>query len=161
MRIGIISDTHDHVEHIKKAVKIFKNEEIPLVIHAGDYCSPFAILPFEGLHLVGIFGNNDGDHYRLIDKFNVIGGNLAGEFYEFDEDGCKFAVYHGTQQGIKDALVKCGTYDVVISGHTHEKELLKTGNTLSINPGTANGFGGESSIVIFDTSTRKAEFIDL
>ncbi|HKJ46759.1 MAG TPA: metallophosphoesterase [Balneolales bacterium] len=161
MRIGIISDTHDHVQHIEKAVKIFKNEEIPLVIHAGDYCSPFAILPFEGLNLVGVFGNNDGDHYRLIDKFNAIDGNMAGEFYEFEEDGCKFAVYHGTQQAIKDALVKCGTYDVVISGHTHEKVMEKVGKTISINPGTANGFGGEASIVIFDTQTRKAEFIDL
>ena len=161
MRLGIISDTHDHVEHINKAVKIFKDEKIPLVIHAGDFCSPFAVLPFEGLNLVGVFGNNDGDHYRLIDKFNAIDGTMAGEFFEFEQDGLKFAVYHGTQQAIKDALIKCGTYDVVISGHTHEKIFEKVGNTLFINPGTANGFGSDASIVIFDTATKEAKFIDL
>jgi len=161
MRIGIISDTHDHIEHINKAVKIFKDENIPLVIHAGDYCSPFAILPFEGLNLVGVFGNNDGDHYRLIDKFNAIDGTMAGEFFEFEQDGLKFALYHGTQQAIKDALINCGTYDVVISGHTHEKELKKVGKTLAINPGTANGFDGPATIVIFDTMTQEAEYIEL
>lgn len=161
MKIGIISDTHDHVNHIEKAVKIFKEEEIPLVIHAGDFCSPFAVLPFDGLNLVGVFGNNDGDHYRLLNNFSSIDGSLAGEFFEFEQDGLKFAVYHGTIQSIKDALVKCGTYDVVISGHTHKKELQKVGKTLSINPGTANGFGDEATIVIFDTSTQEAEFIEL
>lgn len=161
MRIGIISDTHDHVEHINKAVRIFKDENIPLVIHAGDFCSPFAVFPFEGLNLVGVFGNNDGDHFRLINNFGSIDATMAGEFFEFEKEGLKFAVYHGTIQEIKEALVKCGTYDVVISGHTHEKELKQVEKTISINPGTANGFGKAATIAIFDTESKETKFIEL
>lgn len=161
MKIGIISDTHDHLEHIEKAVSYFKTNDIALVIHAGDYCSPFSVLPFNGLNLVGVFGNNDGDHYRLINAFNSINATMTGEFFDFVEDDIHFAVYHGTQQKIKDALVKCGSYDVVICGHTHQKELLETNKTLFINPGTANGLGKEASFAVYDTESRKADFIIL
>lgn len=135
-----------------------KKQEVDLVIHAGDFCSPFAVLPFQGLNLVGVFGNNDGDIYRIMDKFNDIGATHAGEFLDFREDGLRFAVYHGTQPSITDALIKCGTYDVVIAGHTHEKVLRKEGKTTFINPGTAHGFDKEASFVIFDTATGEAVF---
>lgn len=161
MKIAIISDTHDHVPHIKKAVQIMKEKEVDLVIHAGDFCSPFAVLPFRGLNIVGVFGNNDGDVYRILDKFDDIGADHAGEFLDLKEDGLRFAVYHGTQPGITEALIKCGTYDVVIAGHTHEKVLREEGKTLFINPGTAHGFDKEATFVIFDTESRKAEFLKI
>lgn len=137
---------------------MIKKEEAGLVIHAGDFCSPFAVLPFKGLNLVGVFGNNDGDIYRIMDKFNDIDATHAGEFLDFKEDAVRFAVYHGTQPGITDALVKCGTYDVVISGHTHEKVLRKEGKTTFINPGTVHGFDKEATFAIFDTATKETEF---
>ena len=161
MKIAIISDTHDHIPNIKKAVEVMKGRDVGLVIHAGDFCSPFAVLPFKGLNLVGVFGNNDGDVYRIMDKFSDIGATHAGEFLDLKEDALRFAVYHGTQSGITEALVKCGTYDVVISGHTHEKVLRKEGKTTFINPGSAHGFDKEATFVIFDTATREAEFITI
>ncbi len=54
MLIGLISDSHDHVRNIEKAIKIFKKREVELVLHAGDFCSPFTIPPFEGLNLKGV-----------------------------------------------------------------------------------------------------------
>lgn len=51
MLLGICSDTHDHVDHIRKAVKLFKEERVEKVIHAGDYCSPITIPLFDGLNL--------------------------------------------------------------------------------------------------------------
>lgn len=158
MKIGIISDTHDHVEHIKKAVAYFKRENVSLVIHAGDYCSPFAVLPFEGLKLIGVFGNNDGDHYRLLMAFNKIGAEMEAEFCEFEQDGICIAVYHGTHPAIKEALLKSGNYDLVVTGHTHDKEIKEVNGALSVNPGTANGFDGEATVAVFDTATKKAVF---
>ena len=34
-----------------------------MVLHAGDYCAPFALRPFEeaSMSLAGVFGRNDGD----------------------------------------------------------------------------------------------------
>ncbi|MBN2731364.1 MAG: metallophosphoesterase [Balneolaceae bacterium] len=161
MLIGIISDTHDHVPHIKKAVEVFKKSNPDIVIHCGDYCSPFTIPPFEGVPLQGIFGNNDGDGYLLMEKFSTIGAELKGEFFEMEADGNKLAVYHGTYQPITDALIESGSYDVVISGHTHETVNKQVENTLAINPGTAHGFGERATIALLDTESMRPEFVEL
>lgn len=161
MLIGLISDTHDHVPHIKKAVGIFKNRGVDLVIHAGDFCSPFTIPLFEGLPLKAIFGNNDGDKYLLMNKCEAIGVDLEGEFFELDAAGHQIAVYHGTYAGITEALQNCGKYDAVISGHTHEAVQEKVGNTLAINPGTAHGFDGKATIAFLNTNSMEVEFVKL
>ncbi|MEQ8524129.1 metallophosphoesterase [Gracilimonas sp.] len=161
MLIGIISDSHDHIPNLKKAVKIFKDRNVELVLHAGDYCSPFMIHHFEGLNLKGIFGNNDGDKYLLISKFRDIGAELAGDFLKVEEDGLTIAVYHGTYAEITSSLIESGRYDVVITGHTHEMVYEKVGETIVINPGTANGFDGKDSIAFLDTETREVEFVEL
>jgi putative phosphoesterase len=161
MIIGICSDSHDHVEHIKKAVSFFKEKGVDRVIHAGDYCSPFTIPLFEGLDLHGVFGNNDGDKYLLMKKFDAINATLYGDFFSFEADGVKFAVYHGTYPEITDSLELCGKYDVVISGHTHEPKMDTIGDTVSINPGSVNGFDEGAMIATFDTETRKVQFKEL
>ncbi len=161
MIIGICSDSHDHVKHIKKAVSFFKEKGVERVIHAGDYCSPFTIPLFEGLDLHGIFGNNDGDKYLLIKKFDEINATLYGDFFNFEADGVTFAVYHGTYPKITESLELCGKYDVVISGHTHEPKMDTIGDTISINPGSINGFDADAMVATFDTETRKVQFKEL
>jgi putative phosphoesterase len=161
MKIGVISDSHDHMDNIRKAVQLFKDKKVNFVIHAGDYVNPGTIKLFNGLKLIGIFGNNDGDKFRLINAFDQIGGEIKGDFCELVQDGIKFAVYHGTEPQLKDALIECGKYDIVIYGHTHVLENMEVGKTLVLNPGTAHGFGGKATIVIFDTQTKRPEFIEL
>ena len=161
MLIGICSDSHDHVNNIKKAVSIFKERNVERVIHAGDYCSPFTIPLFEGLPLHGIFGNNDGDRYLLIKKFDEIGATLHGDFFSFKEKKLRFAVYHGTYPEITQSLERSGMYDVVISGHTHQGNVETIGETISINPGSVNGFEQDAIIALFDTETRRVSFLEL
>lgn len=161
MLIGICSDTHDHVENIKKAVVKFKELDVKRVIHAGDYCSPFTIPLFNGLKLDGIFGNNDGDKFLLMKKFNEIGAALHGDFFSFEEEKIKFAVYHGTYPEITESLETCGKYDVVISGHTHQAKVGAAGDTITINPGSVNGFDQDAMIALFNTDTKQVKFIEL
>ncbi len=161
MLIGLISDSHDHVPHIEQAVNIFKQREVGLVLHAGDYCSPFTIPPFDGLPLKGVFGNNDGDHYLLMQKCNAIGAELLGSFGDLEVDGKRIALYHGTDAPITTALEQSGNFDLVISGHTHEKKTEQVNGTLAINPGTAHGFDGEATIAFLDTDVMEVEFKNL
>lgn len=158
MKIGIISDSHDNIENIKKAVKIFKDEKAELVVHLGDYVNMLAIKEFAGLNFFGVFGNNDGDKIRIIKAFNEINGEIKSDFLEFERDGLKFAAYHGTEPEIKEALIYCARYDVVLCGHTHIAENKKIGKTIFVNPGSAHGFGGKATIVVFDTKTKEARF---
>ena len=161
MKIGIMSDSHDHIDNISRSVRIFKDRGVAYVLHLGDYVNPNSVRAFQGIRLVGIFGNNDGDKFRLVTAFSEISGEIKGEFYEFKEDGLMFACYHGTELPIKDALIKCSEYDVVLYGHTHKCEHIRLGKTLVLNPGTAHGFGDKATIMIFDSQSRQAELIDL
>lgn len=67
MLIGAVSDSHDNLPLIEKAVKILNEQKVALVLHAGDYVAPFTIARFSKLdcQFIGVFGNNDGDHELL------------------------------------------------------------------------------------------------
>ena len=156
MKIGILSDTHDHVKHITKAVSLFRKEGVRHLFHAGDFCSPFTIQLFRGYEMDAVFGNNDGDHFRLIAKFRENELAIHNEFFEKDVDGCHLALYHGTRSEITDALVRCGKYDLVISGHTHTVVNERINNTLMLNPGSAHGFDSQATVAVFDTETQEA-----
>lgn len=161
MLIGLMSDSHDHVPHIRQAVKKFKEQRVKLVLHAGDFCSPFTVPPFEGLEMKGIFGNNDGDHYLLMRKFREIGAEHLGTFGDLKIDSRKIALYHGTDAPITAALEQSGNYDVVVSGHTHEKKAEMVDGTLAINPGTTHGFDDIATIAFLETEALDVKFEEI
>jgi uncharacterized protein len=161
MKIGIISDTHDNLEGTRKAADAFRVLGISKIIHAGDFCSSFTVEEFNGFDLHAVFGNNDGDHFHILNKIKEIGGTHHNEFLEFEESGIRIAAYHGTVPAITDALIKCGTYRVVISGHTHEAVVKSHGETLHINPGAAHGFGKQGTAAVLDLKDVSARIIQL
>lgn len=161
MLIGLISDSHDHSPHLKQAAQIFKQHKVDLVLHAGDYCSPFTISFFEGFSLKGVIGKNDGDHFQLKEKFEAMGGTLGLHFLDLKVDGYKIALYNGIEPPITAALEHCGHYDIVVSGHTHQKKKETVNGTLAINPGTAHGFGNEATFALLNTDSKRVEFMTL
>jgi uncharacterized protein len=162
MKIGLISDTHDNMQNIRKAVSLFSNKNVSLVIHAGDIVSPEAVEAFQGVKLIAVLGNNDLEINGLTNAFDRIGGQLKGEFCEMEHDDLFFAIYHGTNSRKKELLIRSGRYNVVVCGHTHKVQYKKFGITLVINPGTANGwfFGYNATAAIFDTQSREPEFLN-
>lgn len=167
MKIGVLSDTHDQGDLIRKAVDIFNEENIAWVFHCGDWVSPFILYFFQGLKapLRGVFGNNDGDKFRHLALKNKWGLDLEYEerFLEMDIDSRLIAVFHGDYPGLVDALVTCGKYDAVFHGHTHKRVNEHMGKTLSLNPGslmkeTSSNVRG-ASIAIYDTKAHTATHI--
>ena len=63
MKVGLMADSHDRVPAIKELLEKMTERGVSLVMHAGDYCSPFSLQPFNdaNIALLGIFGRNDGD----------------------------------------------------------------------------------------------------
>jgi hypothetical protein len=43
MKVGLISDTHDNLPQIEKAVAFFNDKGVDFVIHAGDFVAPFSV----------------------------------------------------------------------------------------------------------------------
>ncbi len=160
MRIGILSDTHDRLRLIEQAVERFNAEGVKLVLHAGDFVSPFTAIPFGKLkaEFVGVFGNNDGDRLYLTKRFETIGPIHLG-YHTFDVDGVRGVLMHEPKS--IDALVASGHYDLVVYGHTHEIDI-REGPCVVVNPGEACGYlTGRATVVVLDTATMTPELIDL
>jgi len=161
MKIGIISDTHDNLPRIKEAVGIFNREKVELVLHAGDFVSPFTFLEFKNLNcsLKGVFGNNDGDKLYLQEKFRGI-GKLYPTPYNVKINNKNIVILH--KEKLIDALAESQKYDVIIYGHTHRIDLRKTGKTIIINPGECGGWlTGKSTIALLDLVNLEVKIIDL
>lgn len=162
MRVGLISDTHDHVVRIRQAVGILNQSGVDAVLHAGDYCSPFAVRELEGIQapIHGITGNNDGDTYMLMRAFAEIGGRLESQWWETDLGRRRALVMH-EPRGIAE-IADGGRYDLVVFGHTHEREERRIGDTLVVNPGEVCGWlGGIGSLAIYDTELHEVVFHEL
>ncbi|MFZ0565937.1 MAG: metallophosphoesterase [Chlamydiales bacterium] len=167
MKIGVLSDTHDQGDLIRKAVERFNDEEVDWVFHCGDWVSPFILYFFQNLKapLRGVFGNNDGDKFRHLAFKNKWGVNLEYEerFLEIEIDSRRIAIFHGDYSGLVDALTSCGEYDAVFHGHTHQRVNKHIGKTLSLNPGslmkeTSPTIQG-ASIAVYDTQRHTATHI--
>jgi putative phosphoesterase len=159
MKIGIVADTHDNMTQINKAVRCFNRKKVNLVIHAGDYVAPFSVIPFEKLKCdyVGVFGNNDGEHQGLEKQS---GHRIKKSPYSFTFGGKKIFVSHYYEDARK--AIDRGGYDLVVYGHTHEKDSRKFGKTMLINPGECGGWlYGRSSIAIVDLDRMIAEMINM
>jgi putative phosphoesterase len=165
MLIGVISDTHDNLPMIEKAVKKLNEENVALVLHAGDYVSPFVIPKFTALNvkLIGVFGNNDGDHEFLKKQFSETENcEIRGRFAEIDAEGFKIALLHGDETELLNALINCEYFDAVITGHAHSLSVRKKGKTLVVNPGEVCGYlSGKSTMALLDTEKREAKLIEI
>ncbi len=159
MKLGIVSDTHDNVPVIKIAVEYFNRSGTELVIHAGDYVSPFSFKPLLGLNcdLVGVWGNNDGDKLALT---RISEGRIKDSYLVIEQGGATILVGHYFE--FLEALIKSQVYDLIVYGHTHEGEIRKVGKTLVVNPGECGGWlYGKSTVAIVDLDTREGQLVSL
>ena len=165
MLIGAISDTHDNLPQVEKAVKHLNAAKVQLVLHAGDYTSPFVIPKFRALNckLIGVFGNNDGDHEFLKKRFSeTTNCTIHDRFTTVNIDGYKIALLHGEETELLNALIDSEYFNAIIHGHSHNKSIEKKGKTLAINPGELCGYlTGKSTIAILDTDKHEAHIIEL
>lgn len=162
MKIAILSDSHDHVENLRKVVNDIKGN-IEAAIFCGDFCAPFMppVLAELNIPIYACPGNNDEDQIGQVLKGgeNFQWTPLAAEFGEVELGGKKIAFCHYPKLG--ELLSKSGEYDAVFYGHTHEQLNVMNGNTLLVNPGAICGIQkgkyGVASYAIYNTDTNSAE----
>ncbi len=159
MKTGIISDTHDHLENLKKILRIFSEKGVKHVLHAGDYTSPFTwrVLKESGFEVTRIFGNNDGDKI-LLSKISE--GKIHNQPHKFTISDKRIILLH--EPDVVEELAESGRFDLIIYGHTHHQEIKRIKDTLIINPGEACGWlTGRATASIVDLSLMEAEEIVL
>ena len=67
MRIGVVSDTHNHLPNVERIVELFNAAHVDQVIHTGDITQARTLDVFAKLRmpLHGVFGNNDVERETL------------------------------------------------------------------------------------------------
>ena len=163
MKIGLLSDTHDRVPAIEALLRRMQERNVTLVLHAGDYCSPFALKAFASIDVpvVGVFGRNDGDREGL--RAAAATSGLATELFEsphsFELEGKAGLLVHDLGEVQPRSL---DAHAVVVHGCSHRPERTTRGEVLVINPGEACGWvTGSPSAAILDLDTNDVEFLTL
>jgi len=141
MRIGILSDIHDHVWNLRAALAALQDVDALLV--AGDLCSPFVIPILADGYLRGpihvVFGNNDGDRYRMTQAaqgFEHV--ELHGEVYRGRIGGRDLVMNHFP--GLADPMDDRRAH-LIVSGHDHRFSVARTeAGGWRLDPGTLLGF---------------------
>ncbi|WP_298666504.1 metallophosphoesterase [uncultured Methanofollis sp.] len=165
MLIGIMADTHDCLPLVEEAVRVLNEAGVEIILHAGDFVAPFTLAPLSGLkgNLVGVFGNNDGDR-ALLSKMAAECGNidLRRGIAEIDVGGLVIGLVHGDNPALLAALLEEGSYDVLVSGHTHHPLIGRYDRTLAINPGEVCGYlTGTPTVALLDTATKETRLVRL
>ncbi|MFC7849819.1 metallophosphoesterase family protein [Arthrobacter sp. NPDC057388] len=133
LRLVFVADTH-----VPKRARALPDQvwaavdSADVVFHAGDWVSEALLDEFEqrSRHLVGVYGNNDGDGLR----------QRLPETASVTLDGVRFSMIHETGQA-KGREQRCEALfpdaDVLVFGHSHIPwDTVAPGGMRLLNPGS-------------------------
>jgi putative phosphoesterase len=163
VKIGLLADTHDRLPAIAALLDQFRAADVTMVMHAGDFCAPFAMRPFRdaSMPILGVFGRNDGDREGLIASASALpaGGELWESPHSFEIGGRSILLVHDIGDVQPRSL---DAHAFVVHGCSHQAEMKTRGDTLLINPGEGCGWlSGAPSAAILDLETRHVEIVKL
>ncbi len=162
MKVGLLSDTHDRLPAIDSLVKYMQSKGVQLVLHAGDFVAPFALMPFveASMPVIGIFGRNDGDREGLrAFAQRGVGIELFESPHSLELGGQRILMVHELAEVNQRSIEGHG---IVVHGFTHREEMKERGETLIVNPGEGCGWlHGEPGGAILDLETRDVQFFKL
>lgn len=160
--IGVISDTHDNLDAIKRAKAFFLSKNVDLLIHAGDFVAPFAVKRLVSdlsIEWKGVFGNNDGEKEGLSQASS---GAIVAAPLIFPLEGKTIYVTHV----LREDDPRLPSVDVVIYGHSHKPDIrvntVGGKQVLFINPGEAGGWvTGRSTVALLTVPSLQAEIFGI
>lgn len=163
MKIAVLSDIHDRLDHLARATFAANEAGCARLLFLGDFCAPFSlqqmVTEFNGA-IDAIFGNNDGDQFllcRVAAKHPHV--TLHGQFAQLVIDERNIFLTHYPE--IATPIAKSGEYDAVLYGHNHIAHAEHIGSILLANPGEVMGRLGPPTIGIYDTNSNTMEHVEV
>ncbi len=157
MKIGLISDTHSHLD--PKVFEYFKN--VDEIWHAGDIGTLSLLEELEAFKpTVAVFGNIDGHEIR----------SASPEDQIFEREGVNVLMTHIAAKPPRynprvKKLITEHKPNILVCGHSH---ILKVqpdpaNNLLFINPGAAgiHGFHQVKTLLRFDLEQGKPKSLEV
>lgn len=156
MRIAVLSDSHDHIPNLHRAVHRANQAQADLLIHCGDLISPFMLRylhAFNGpVHL--IYGNNTGDQHLISTRCGTVFENIHhhGTHGAITAGGWRIAFIHYPE--LARELARSGEYHLVCYGHDHLFHSERVGACLLVNPGDLLGKDEDPSFALVDLEEK-------
>ncbi len=160
MLIGVVSDTHGHVENTRRAAVMLESLGVEMVWHCGDIGSVEIppLLAAWPAHYV--FGNCDVDETPLQSAILASGGTCHGRFGQVEVAGRRAALIHSDDRTLFRKTCLSGEWNIVCYGHSHLAEQHREGQTLVLNPGALYR-ANPHSLAVLDPETLEAHVITL
>ncbi|MFH1133172.1 MAG: metallophosphoesterase [Nanoarchaeota archaeon] len=164
MKIAILSDIHENIPNLVKALGMIKEMGCERILFLGDFINPgvVKVIAAQDIPVRAVWGNNDGDKVSIMQIALHPKSSLTmadGVFDSLEIDGRKIFMTHFPQ--LADVAIKAG-FDAVFYGHDHDKVLKNVGSCLLLNPGEISAHKtGESTFAVYNTQTNDAEIISV
>ena len=161
MRIGVVSDTHNHLGNVGRIVELFNRVRVERVVHTGDItqAKTLEILARRDAPLVGVYGNNDVGERDSLDSaarrlgFEFVDGPLLLEWA-----GQRIVVVHDP---LELAELSKRDFDVALHGHDHRLTQETRNGVLVFNPGECAGHMlGRNAVGVLDLTTLRSELLN-
>ncbi len=160
MRVGVISDTHGHVDLTRPAARMFESLEVDTVLHCGDIGSMAIVELFVAWPTHFVFGNCDENTGAFAAAIARAGQSCHGLFGNLEFDGVKVALLHSHEHRRFRDAIDGGHYQLVCHGHTHVAAIDRHGETLVLNPGAIYR-AAPHSIAVVDLPGVEATIIEV
>jgi putative phosphoesterase len=167
MKIGVVSDSHDHGVLLAAAVERARDWGAQAILHCGDIIGPNSLLAAlaVGLPLHVVHGNNLGDMLSMQRMAQSSNGALI--YYGGDASFCLAGrrLFMTHYPHLARGMACTGDFDAVFCGHSHVAQLESVagalGRTPLVNPGTVAGIGAEATMVLGDLEAMSFRIISL
>ena len=155
MRVGLLADTHDRVPAIASCCSRCRRAASTIVMHAGDYCSPFALQPFQD-HSCRAGRRLRPQRRRprgaaCARRSAASARELFESPHSFELGGKRILLVHDLGD-VQPALDRRRT-TIVVHGFTHQQEMKTRGDTLHRESRARRAAGS--------TARRAAAILDL
>ncbi|MCY3885249.1 MAG: YfcE family phosphodiesterase [Gammaproteobacteria bacterium] len=138
MKIGVVSDTHNHMRNVLEIVRLFNEAKVDHVVHTGDITTAKTLELFADLNapFSGVFGNNDVE----IASLKHIAARNEFQFRQpplFLNFGARRVVVVHDPRDLTETLIQ--DTDVALHGHTHLLRMERQDGLTIFNPGECAG----------------------
>ncbi len=159
MRLGVMSDTHNHLGNVRRIVALLNEAGVDRVVHTGDITQPKTLEALAALEapLFGVFGNNDLERDGLDAACARHGQHFVDPPLRVEWHGRRIVVVHDPAE-LGPSLLR--EADVALHGHDHAHTDETRHGARVFNPGECAGhLKGHNQIGILDLDRLGTEIL--
>lgn len=166
MKIGVLSDTHNHLPETRRALTLLLEHGAQHLVHCGDAGEDSidllsAVCLERGIRAHVALGNCDPGHGGEDARFAPQPEGIErGRSPEFTLAGKRCAAMHGNHATLLDRAASAGIFDYVFTGHTHQPMDERCGRTRVLNPGScARPRRSPPTVLVLDLESDQATWL--